>query len=68
MLKLIGQLQTPTSLLPIASSLQPPAHAGSSVTDFSTLKIDAIRSSETSVHRRENLKSHVCLLVYLITL
>jgi hypothetical protein len=31
-------------------SLQPPAHAGSSLTDFSTLKMDAIRSSETSVH------------------
>jgi hypothetical protein len=54
--------------------LQPPAHAGSSFADFSTLKI-AIRSSETSVHtrstrpqipedrilhshRRENLKSY----------
>jgi hypothetical protein len=33
-------------------SLQPPAHAGSSHTDFSTLKMEAIRSSETSVHTR----------------
>jgi hypothetical protein len=30
--------------------LQPPAHAGSSLADFSTLKMEAIRSSETSVH------------------
>jgi hypothetical protein len=69
MLRLICQLQSRTSLPPIASSLQPPAHAGSSsVTDFSTLKIEAIRSSETSVHRRENLKSYksnVCLLACL---
>jgi hypothetical protein len=28
---------------------QPPAHAGSSFADFSTLKMEAIRSSETSV-------------------
>jgi hypothetical protein len=28
------------------------AHAGSSLTDFSTLKMEAIRSSETSVHTR----------------
>jgi hypothetical protein len=33
-------------------SLQPPAHAGSSHTDFSTPKMEAIRSSETSVHTR----------------
>jgi hypothetical protein len=32
--------------------LQPPAHAGSSLADFSTLKMKAIRSSETSVHTR----------------
>jgi hypothetical protein len=32
--------------------LQPPAHAGSSHSDFSTLKMEAIRSSETSVHTR----------------
>jgi hypothetical protein len=30
--------------------LQPPAHAGSSLADFSTLKMVTIRSSETSVH------------------
>jgi hypothetical protein len=30
--------------------LQPPAHAGSSLANFSTLKMEAIRSSETSVH------------------
>jgi hypothetical protein len=33
-------------------SLQPPTHAGSSLTEFSTLKMEAIRSSETSVHTR----------------
>jgi hypothetical protein len=33
-------------------SLQPLAHAGSSLEDFSTLKMEAIRSSETSVHTR----------------
>jgi hypothetical protein len=31
------------------SSLQPPAHAGSPLADSSTLKMEAIRSSETSV-------------------
>jgi hypothetical protein len=33
-------------------SLQPPAHACTSLADFSTLKMEAIRSSETSVHTR----------------
>jgi hypothetical protein len=33
-------------------SLQPPSHAGSSLADCSTLKMEAIRSSETSVHTR----------------
>jgi hypothetical protein len=32
--------------------LQLPAHAGSSLADFSTPKIEVIRSSETSVHTR----------------
>jgi hypothetical protein len=32
--------------------LQPPAHAGSSLADLSTLKMKAIPSSETSVHIR----------------
>jgi hypothetical protein len=31
-------------------SLQPPTHASSSIAHFSTLKMEAIRSSETSVH------------------
>jgi hypothetical protein len=34
------------------SSLQPSAHAGSTLADFSTIKVEAIRSSETSVHTR----------------
>jgi hypothetical protein len=33
----------------VALWLQPPAHAGSQLADFSTLKMEAIRSSETSV-------------------
>jgi hypothetical protein len=33
-------------------SLQPPAHAGSSLADFSTLKMETISSSETPVHTR----------------
>jgi hypothetical protein len=33
-------------------SLQPPAHAGSPLADFSTLKMEAIRSSETKVDAR----------------
>jgi hypothetical protein len=36
----------------LALSLQPPAHALSSLADFSILKMEAIRSSETSVHTR----------------
>jgi hypothetical protein len=32
--------------------LQPPAHAGSSLADFYTLKMELIYSSETSVHTR----------------
>jgi hypothetical protein len=32
--------------------LQPPAHAGSPLADTSTLKMEAIRSSETSVNAR----------------
>jgi hypothetical protein len=32
--------------------LYTPAHAGSSLADFSTLKTEALRSSETSVHTR----------------
>jgi hypothetical protein len=37
---------------PCKSCLQQPAHAGSSLADFSILKMKAIRSSETSVHTR----------------
>jgi hypothetical protein len=36
----------------IHSRLQPPAHAGSSLTDSSTLKMETICSSETSVQTR----------------
>jgi hypothetical protein len=32
--------------------LQPPPHAGSSLAEFSTLKMKAMHSSETSVHTR----------------
>jgi hypothetical protein len=37
---------------PCGCSLQTPAYAGSSFSDFSTLKMEGIRSSETSVHTR----------------
>jgi hypothetical protein len=33
-------------------SLQSPPHSGSSLVDFSTLKMEAMRFSETSVHTR----------------
>jgi hypothetical protein len=33
-------------------SLQQPAHAGSSLVDFSSLKMEVILSTETSVHTR----------------
>jgi hypothetical protein len=33
-------------------SLQPPAHSSSSLADFSTLKMEAIRSFKSSVHTR----------------
>jgi hypothetical protein len=36
----------------VSKWLQPPAHAGSSLADFSTLTTEAIRSSKTSVHTR----------------
>jgi hypothetical protein len=58
-----------TSVSRLLQSKLPPAHAGSSLADFSTLKMEAIRSSETSVHTRstrryipENgiLHSHRC--------
>jgi hypothetical protein len=48
---------------------QPPTHVGSSLADFSTLKMEAICSSETSVHTRSRwrhiqedgiLHSHRC--------
>jgi hypothetical protein len=36
----------------VYAKLQPPAHAGYSLADFSTLKMKTIRSSEMSVHTR----------------
>jgi hypothetical protein len=38
--------------------LQLPAHAGSSLADFSTLKMEAIRSSETSVQSTTSTRHH----------
>jgi hypothetical protein len=38
--------------------LQLPAHAGSSLADFSTLKMEAIRSSETSVQSTTSTRRH----------
>jgi hypothetical protein len=45
--------------------LQPPAHAGSSLVDISTLKMEAILSSETPVHirsTRRHIPEHDILL------
>jgi hypothetical protein len=39
-------------------SLQPPAHVGSSLADFSTLKMEAIDSSETSIYTR-SMRRHI---------
>jgi hypothetical protein len=36
-----------------------PAHVGSSLADFSTLKMEAIRSSETSVHFTGSTRRHI---------
>jgi hypothetical protein len=40
------------------SSLQPPARAGSLLADFSTLKREAIRPTETSVHTK-SIQRHI---------
>jgi hypothetical protein len=51
-------------------SLQPRAHAGSSLADFSILKMEAIRSSETSVQFTRSTRRHIpedgILLVFLL--
>jgi hypothetical protein len=39
--------------------LQPSAHAGSSLADFSTLKMEATRSSETSVQSTRSTPRHI---------
>jgi hypothetical protein len=46
--------------------LQSPAHAGSSLADFSTLKIEAIYSPETSVHTKST-RLHINLKYFSIT-
>jgi hypothetical protein len=43
----------------LVASLHPPAHAGSSLADFSTLKMEAIRSSETSVQSTRSTRRHI---------
>jgi hypothetical protein len=43
-------LQTEATVENASACLQPPAHAGSSLADFSSLKMEAMRSFETSVH------------------
>jgi hypothetical protein len=46
-------------------SLQLPAHAGSSRADFSTLKMEAINSSETLVHTRSTRRNILeCGILY----
>jgi hypothetical protein len=41
-----------------SSGAELPAHAGSSLADFSTLKMEAIRSSETSVQSTTSTRPH----------
>jgi hypothetical protein len=47
-----GDMAITFEFFTVRKRLQPPAHAGSSLADFSTLKMEAIRSSETSIHTR----------------
>jgi hypothetical protein len=42
------------------TSRELPANAGSSLADFSTLKMDAIRSSEMSIHTRPTRRHYPC--------
>jgi hypothetical protein len=49
----------PISTLILIMSRLLPAHAGSSLADFSTLKMEAIRSSETSVHFTGSTRRHI---------
>jgi hypothetical protein len=72
LLRLLDMLKASVANDFILVSLQPPAHAGSSLADFSTLKMEAIRSSETSVHTRSTrrhipedgiLRFHFCSLL-----
>jgi hypothetical protein len=42
----------------VTMKLQVPAHAGSSLADFSTLKMEAIRSPETSVQSTISTRRH----------
>jgi hypothetical protein len=46
------------ALLSVFCRLEPPAHTGSSLADFSTMKMEAIRSSETSVNARST-RGHI---------
>jgi hypothetical protein len=48
------------------ASLQPPPQAGSWLAYFSTLKMEAIRSSETSVHTRST-RRHIPEDSFLLT-
>jgi hypothetical protein len=47
--------------------LQPPAHTGSSFADFSTLKMEAIRSSETSVHTSSTRRTSQKTAFFIVT-
>jgi hypothetical protein len=48
-------------------SLQLPTHAGSSLADFSTLKIEVIRSSETSVHTKSTRRHIPETALFIVT-
>jgi hypothetical protein len=65
----IFRIEKSATEVPAWATLQQPAQANSSLADFSALKMEAIRSSETSVHTRSTrlhipedsiLHSHHC--------
>jgi hypothetical protein len=46
----VSSVKNPRARTSVSRCLQPPAHPGSSLADFSTLKMEAIGFSETSFH------------------
>jgi hypothetical protein len=53
------QVFTAVTMKNVVFCLQPPAQPGSSLADFSTLKMEAIHSSETSVQFTRSTRHHI---------